>query len=233
MRNEINCINCKNVNCFLKQYCSVEYLNKISTNITQNLYRKGDHIFREGNLIFGIYFIHEGSVKIIAANVNGREQIVRLANDGDIVGFRGLGSDKYYFNAVAMKDTSICFIETRVFQDTCKSNPDFAYNLLLFFAYSLRRTELLVKYQAIMNIREKVAEAFIYIYEKFGFNPQTKELNVELSRQDIGDIAGTTAEQVTRQLRDFEDQKLIFRKKRTIQLLNIKGLEYIVSNYKI
>jgi len=90
-----------------------------------------------------------------------------------------------------------------------------------------------VKYQAIMNIREKVAEAFIYIYEKFGFNPQTKELNVELSRQDIGDIAGTTAEQVTRQLRDFEDQKLIFRKKRTIQLLNIKGLEYIVSNYKI
>ena len=75
--------------------------------------------------------------------------------------------------------------------------------------------------------------AFTHSYEVFGMNPETKMLNISLSRQDIADIAGTTAGQVTRQLSDFESEKLIARNKREIIFLNIKGLEDIVSDYKI
>ena len=113
------------------------------------------------------------------------------------------------------------------------NSMDFAYNLILFYALELRRTELRVKYHAQMNIREKVAESFVYLNEVFGTDPSTKKLNVELDRQEIADVAGTTPEQVSRQLSDFEDEKLILRKKREIQILNVKGLKNIVSNYKI
>ena len=75
--------------------------------------------------------------------------------------------------------------------------------------------------------------AFIYVYEVFGMDPVTKMLKISLSRQDIADLAGTTAEQVTRQLRDFENKKLIARNKREISFLNINKLENIVSDYKI
>ena len=112
-------------------------------------------------------------------------------------------------------------------------NPEFAYNLILFYALELRRTELRVKYYAQMNIREKVAVAFDYLHEIFGTDPKSKMLNIELSRREIADIAGTTPEQVTRQLSDFEAEKLILRHKREIQILNHKGLENIVRNYKI
>lgn len=75
--------------------------------------------------------------------------------------------------------------------------------------------------------------AFVYTHEVFGMNPDTRLLNVSLSRQDIADLAGTTAEQVTRQLSDFEKEKLIARNKRAIKILDIKGLDDIVSEYKI
>lgn len=217
----------------MKQYCAGDCLEKISIGKNQNLYKKGDYIFREGNTMSGIHFIHSGGVKVVSSNLEGRKQIVRLAAEGSILGHRAFGSDRYYFNAVALMDTLVCFVETDVFRDTCMNSPAFAYNLLLFYALELRRTELRVKYQAEMNIREKVAEAFVYMNEVFGTNPKTKTLNVELNRQDIADIAGTTAEQVTRQLSDFENEKLIFRIKRTIQLLNTKGLKNIVSDYKV
>lgn len=217
----------------MKQYCAGDCLEKISISKTQDLYKKGDYIFREGNTMSGIHFIQEGGVKVVSSNLNGRKQVVRLATDGNILGHRAIGLDRYYFNAVAMMDTLVCFVETDVFRDTCMNSPAFAYNLLLFYALELRRTELRVKYQAEMNIREKVAEVFVYVNEVFGTNPKTKTLNVELNRQDIADAAGTTAEQVTRQLSDFENEKLIFRIKRTIQLLNTKGLENIVSDYKV
>ncbi|HEY4800202.1 MAG TPA: Crp/Fnr family transcriptional regulator [Bacteroidia bacterium] len=208
-------------------------LAKISSHKNQNFYEIGDSIFREGNTMLGIHFIQKGGVKVVTPNLNGREQVVRLASDGNILGHRVLGNDKYYFNAIALMDTHVCFVETSIFKEACMSSPDFAYNLILFYALELRRTELRVKYHAQMNIREKVAEAFLYLNEIFGTNPQTKTINVELSRREIADIAGTTSEQVTRQLSDFEVEKLILRKKREIQLINRKGLENIVRNYKI
>lgn len=233
MRTKIECIDCTNINCFVNKYCSGEILEKISSSKNQNIYRKGDHIFREGNTMLGIHFIQQGGVKVVTPNLNGREQVVRLGSDGNILGHRVQDNDKYYFNAIALVNTTVCFVETEVFRDTCLKSPDFAYNLILFYALELRRTEMRVKYHAQMNIREKVAEAFVYLNEIFGINPETKTLNVELNRQEIADVAGTTPEQVSRQLSDFEEEKLIFREKRDIQILNGKGLEKIVHQYKI
>lgn len=233
MKEKIECNKCKSLTCFVIQYCEGEYLNKISLSKNQNYYKKGDSIFREGNTMLGIHFIQNGGVKVVTPSLNGREQVVRLASDGDILGHRVLGNDKYYFNAIALMDTNVCFIETSIFRDACMNTPEFAYNLVLFYALELRRTELRVKYHAQMNIREKVAEAFVYLNEIFGTNQKTKTLNIEFSRQELADTAGTTPEQVTRQLSDFEDEKLILRKKRAIQIIDVKGLESIVHDYKI
>jgi CRP-like cAMP-binding protein len=233
MKNKIECNTCKNEKCFVRQGCFGEWLNKISSNKNQYWCKKGSYIFREGEPVYGIHFIQEGGVKVVTTSLHGREQIVRLAKEGQILGHRGLGRTYYYFNAVAIKDTLVCLIENELFYEACMNCPKFAYNLIFFYASELRRAELRVKYQAQMNIREKVAMAFVYSYEVFGMNPESKMLNVSLSRQDLADIAGTTAEQVTRQLGDFENEKLIGRNKRSIELLDIKGLEEIVSEYKI
>ena len=208
-------------------------MNKISNDKYQHAYKKGDYIFREDDPIYGIHFIQQGGVKVVTTSLHGREQIVRIAKEGQILGHRGLGKTNYYFNAVALMDSLICFVENELFYDAVMNCPKFAFNLIFFYASELRRAELRVKNQAQMNIREKVAMAFIYSYEVFGMNPETKMLNISLSRQDIADIAGTTPEQVTRQLSDFESEKLIAKNKREIIFLNIKGLEEIVSDYKI
>ncbi len=233
MEKKIECIDCKNEKCLIKLGCFDEWLNKISTGKYQHWFKKGDYIFREGEPIYGIYFIQQGGVKLATTSLHGREQIVRLAREGQILGHRGLGRTKYYFNSIAIMDSLICFVENELFYEACMNCPSFAYNLIFFYASELRRAELRVKYQAQMNIREKVAMAFLYCYQVFGMNAATKKLNVTLSRQDIADLAGTTAEQVTRQLSDFENEKLIAKNKREIIFLNIDKLENIVSEYKI
>jgi CRP-like cAMP-binding protein len=208
-------------------------LHKISSNKNQYWCKKGSYIFREGEPVYGIHFIQQGGVKVITTSLHGREQIVRLAKEGQILGHRGLGRTYYYFNAIALTDTRVCLIENELFYEACMNCPKFAYNLIFFYASELRRAELRVKYQAQMNIREKVAMAFVYSNDVFGINPETKTFNISLSRKDLADIAGTNAGQVTRQLNDFESEKLIARNKRTIKVLNIRGLEDIVSDYKI
>ncbi len=232
MKEQIKCKYCEFENCIVKQGCAGEWLEKISDNKNRLLYKKGNYIFREGEPIYGVYFIKSGGIKVITTSLHGREQIVRLAKEGQILGHRGTGRTYYYFNAVALKDSEVCFVENDMFYEACKNSPDFAYSMLFFYASELRRAEMRVKFQAQMNIREKVAMAFIYCYELFGIDKETKLLNISLTRNDIADIAGTTAEQVTRQLRDFENEKLIKKNKRDIIFLNIKGIAEIVRDYK-
>lgn len=232
-KRRIDCLDCKCLKCYVRKFCSNAEQEKISEKKDLNYYRSGDSIFKEGNTMLGIHFIMTGAVKVVTSGLNGREQVVRLASDGDLLGHRVLGNDKYYFNAIALKDTQICFLETSVFKEACMSSPEFSYRLLMFYALELRRTELRVKYHAQMNIREKVAQAFVYVNEIFNTDPETKKLNIDLSRKEIADIAGTTSEQVTRQLSDFEEEGLILREKRDIKMLNIEGLENIIRNYKI
>jgi CRP-like cAMP-binding protein len=233
MKNKIECKDCRNEKCFIKLGCFGDWLEKISQSKNQVWYKKGDYIFREGETIYGIYFIQQGGVKVVTTSLHGREQIVRLAKEGQILGHRGIGRTKYYFNAAAVMDSLICFVDNELFYEACMNCPAFAYNLILFYASELRRAELRVKYQAQMNTREKVAMAFIYCYDVFGLDPKTKQLGITLSRQDIADIAGTTAEQVTRQLSDFENENLIAKHKREIIFPDIQKLEDIVSEYRI
>jgi len=232
-KSRIECIDCGTHACIVKRYCSHEQLMNVSKHKNFNSYKKGDSIFREGNTMLGIHFLQSGGVKVVTPTLNDREQVVRLASEGNILGHRVFENDKYFFNAIALMDSNVCFIETAVFKETCLSGSDFSYNVILFYALELRRAELRVKYHAQMNVREKVAQAFIYLKDVFGINTKTLQLNVDLSRRELADVAGTTSEQVTRQLNDFEGEKLIARSKREIQLINVKGIEQIIRDYRI
>lgn len=132
MKNEIECHVCKNDKCFVKQGCFGEWLTKISNNKNQYWCKKGSYIFREGEPIYGIHFIQQGGVKVVTTSLHNREQIVRLAKEGQILGHRGLGKTYYYFNAVALTDTLVCLIENELFYEACMNCPKFAFNLIFF-----------------------------------------------------------------------------------------------------
>ena len=74
-------------------------------------YKKGQYIFSENGNPLGLYCINHGKVKLAATGENGKEQILRLLKDGDVAGYRSLISgERYHCNAVALEDSSICFI---------------------------------------------------------------------------------------------------------------------------
>jgi CRP-like cAMP-binding protein len=215
----------------VQQYCTAEWLHNISREKNQVLYKKGQYIFREGDRVFGLYFIQQGKVKIISTGINGKEQIVRLAIDGHIIGHRGYGSETYPIGAVALEDTRTCFLDNDILYSVFMNNPRFTYALMMFYAFELRKTEVRQRHLAQMSIREKVADTLIYLKEIFGMAARDKSLNIILSRQELADIAGTTSEQVTRELSDFENESLIKKDGKKIILLNVNGLNKIIAGH--
>lgn len=231
MKKNSFCSDCPNTNCFIRKHCSADWLTTLSQSKYQFIQRQGQYIFIEGNPVFGIYFIKEGKVKVTSTGSRNKEQIVRLANDGHILGHRGLGGDFYPVSAVSMEDTTLCFFENKILHEAFMANPEFTYGLMMFYSKELRKAEVRMKHLTQMNVREKTADAILFIRDAFGLNKDMQTLNVSISREEIADLAGTSVGQIIHNLSDFEKEKIIVKRGKKIQILDEKKLTDIVALY--
>ena len=81
---------------FLKQYCSPEWQEFINFHKVQRVIAANSYVFKEGEQTEGLFVINKGKVKVVAKDTDGKESLIRLAADGDLLGHRGFGGDWTY-----------------------------------------------------------------------------------------------------------------------------------------
>lgn len=226
----MDCFNCNNKNCIIKRNCHLESMKPfIAKKSTLNC-KKGQNFIIEGAPVHGLYFIQEGKVKVAKTGLNGKEQIVRFTTNGETIGHRGFGAGQaYQISAVALQNTVLCNFSTDTMQQILLNVPTLTYDLMTFYAEELNRSETKVKKFAQMTVREKVIDALLYINRKYGNT--NGFINVQLSRKEISDFAGTTEEQVIRTLSGLRKDKLIETPGKRICIKNVDLLRKEISEH--
>jgi len=69
---------------------SPEDFDLLTLHQTEQVYKKGEIIFREGSYPFGIYYITNGKAKKYKIDLEGREQIIYVANTGELIGYHAI-----------------------------------------------------------------------------------------------------------------------------------------------
>ena len=225
------CDSRSNENCFIKKHLHLEKMKIFIEKKNSFVCKKSQQFIIEGAPIQGLYFVYKGKVKTVKTGINGREQIVRLTTNGDIVGFRGFGtSNRCLIGASALEDTILCNFSNEDMLDLLKNVPEFTFDLMLFYAEELNKSENNIRKIAQMNVRERVIDTLLYIYRKFG---QSKGIiDVDLSRRDIADFAGTTEEQVIRVISSLKKELLINTVGKKIGLLNVEKMRFEIIEHK-
>jgi CRP-like cAMP-binding protein len=226
-----DCTVCINTNCFIKKHLHLEKMQAFVQQKTHYSCRKGQQFMIEGAPMQGLYFIFSGKAKVFKTGIYGKEQIVRLTKEGDTIGFRGFGtSNRYLIAASALEDSVLCNFNNEVMQEILKTIPEFTYDMMLFYAEELNKSENNVKKIAQMNVRERVVDALLYLHNKFG---QTNGLiGVTLSRKEIADFTGTTDEQITRSLSSLKKEGFIKSIGKKIGLLEVEKMKREIIDHK-
>ncbi|GGH64878.1 CRP/FNR family transcriptional regulator [Filimonas zeae] len=211
--------------CQLCRLCLKEWLPAVEAHRQNLKFKKGEVIFKEGDTVQGIYFVYEGTVKIHKHWGADKELIMRFATPGDIFGHRGFGNDPHYpITATALEATTVCYIEKAFFYSTLKTNTDYLFQLMLFYAEELQESEKTMRNLAHMPVKGRLAHALLRLHKKFGITSEG-HININLSRQDIASYAGTTYETVFRLMTEFTQDNLIQADGKNITLLNPEALE--------
>ncbi|NNM95787.1 MAG: Crp/Fnr family transcriptional regulator [Bacteroidia bacterium] len=221
----IDCKQCKNryksIFCDLKE----EEVDVLSLGKACKTYKKGEEIFTQGTPPKGIFIINAGKVKISRLADSGNEQIVKMVNSGEILGYRALLSNEMYSSsAVALEVTSICFLPRHLFFRFIEQNATLAGALLKIAASDLKHTERKLVDLSQKTARERIAEALLYLKEIYGYEQDQTTINVILTRGDIANIAGTTRETSIRVLAGLKKDKIIDFSGKSIKVKDFPGL---------
>lgn len=226
----MDCFNCTNYNCLIKKNTHLPELKDFLSQKHRFKVPKGQSFIMEGAPVHGLFFVHKGAVKLLKTGIHGKEQIVRLANEGEIIGHRGFGVGEYYqIGAIALEDSILCSFTKKLLRDTLHTIPALTYDFMTFYSEELNRSETKVRKFAQMTVRERVIDTILYINRKF--KAKKGWLNLELSRRELADFAGTTEEQAIRLLSALKKDGLIKVEGRKIGILNLKKLKAEISEH--
>lgn len=225
-----SCGECLNGNCLIKRNLKHFQDSKFTDSKNTIKLKKGQQFIIEGTPVNGLFFIFKGTVKVFRTGINGREQIVRFAKDGEIIGHRGFGTQEYYsIGATVIKDSIVCYFSKDDLQELLLHNAKFTYDFMLFYANELNSSESKVKTISQMSVRERVINTLLFIHRKFG--ELNSYLNLPLSRKEYADYAGTTEQQVIRVFSALKKEKLIIATGKKIGIANIESLKKEISEH--
>jgi CRP/FNR family transcriptional regulator len=220
---------CDLQSCFLCTRCSPAWLPAISAHRENRKFKKGAHIFSEGDPVEGIFFIYSGKVKVHKKWGDEKELIVRFARSGDMVGYRGLGNELVYpVSATALDEVIVCFVDIPFFESTLQVNPTLTYALMKFYANELQEAERRMRNLAHMEVKGRVAETLLMLKKTFGANKQGF-IDITLTKQDMASYSGTTYETFSRMANELINEKLIKVSGKNMAILKEKKLEELTQ----
>jgi CRP-like cAMP-binding protein len=206
---------------------------KLMERKTEHRYKRGEVIFREGAYPMGIYFIVKGKVKKYKADRDGTEQIIYVANTGELLGYHAVFSGDYYPDSAAViEDSVIACIPKEDFMEVLNRSELLTRRLLKTLSHEFSVLANSLTMFARRSVRERLALQLIVVREKYKRDLEPGQVvEIDLSRDDLASLVGTARENVVRMLSEFKGEGILETRGRKIIVRDIKKL-VAVANYK-
>lgn len=201
-------------------------MERLMAHSSEQLYSKGDVIFREGSIPSGIFYMRSGMAKKYKVDKDGREQIIYVANSGELIGYHAvLAEERYPDNAAALEESLIGFIPKEDFLQVLGMSTTLSQRLLKTLSHEFTVFANSVALFAQRSVRERFAMQLILMREKYKQGLTSGEdIAINLSREDLASLVGTARENIVRIIKDFKEEGILETQGRKILIRDVEAL---------
>ncbi|MEL6357675.1 MAG: helix-turn-helix domain-containing protein, partial [Bacteroidota bacterium] len=193
-------------------------MSRLSTAFNEEgrrkIYDLGQLIVREGEHPHFIYRVNEGRVHLNRPHEYGRDYIIAEIGPGEIFGVSTLLERvPFHYNArVASAECDCQLLSTEAVMRLINSDRTITEALMYLMAKRVVKHSDRLANQAYDSVRRRTALILCDLHEKYGDN------DIDLSREELAQMVGTTKESVTRSLTDFKKEGLLSTSGRAIKV---------------
>jgi len=196
--------------------------------VVDQVIRRGQTIFEEGDEGEGFYVVVSGRVKVFKLSPDGKEQILHIFGAGEPFGEAAVfAGEKFPANAEALEESRVFFFPRPAFVELIGQNPSLALNMLAVLSRRLRKLSSLVEDLSLKEVPGRLAAYLLYLSEG---NKKAVEVQLDVSKNQLASLLGTIPETLSRILAKLSREGFIKANgPRQIRLLDRKGLGELAS----
>jgi CRP-like cAMP-binding protein/CheY-like chemotaxis protein len=190
-------------------------------------YKKKQLLYLEGNEPHKLFFIKKGKVKTYRSSPNGKDFITGIYTQGEFFGYLPLIEGTGYQEAAeTLEDAEIVVIPKEEFLSLLYQNPHISKSLIKMLANNVTEKEKQLSDLAYNSLRKRTADSLLYLKDKY---QKIKEDTpaIQISREDIANMVGSSTESLIRTLSDFKGEHLIDIVDGRILILNESKLRHM------
>lgn len=197
---------------------SPELRSKLEADSKAMVFKRGETIYRQGEVPRGIYVVKTGLVGLtLVGSSSGREHLLRFFRHDHFFGHRALFSDEgYHGTTIALEPTELSLIPRDAILAALAQQPSALREIVKTLARELRRCETQHVLILENQIVGRVAQALIYLKDLHPGHNWT--------RQEIANFCASTVSTVIKTLSQIEDLGLIRQDGRSIDIVDREGL---------
>ncbi len=200
----------------------------LENNKAEVTYKKGEIICKQGTFVSHVMFLCKGLAKIY---VDGNNSLLTLkvVSPGNLIGLTSVHSENstFQYSAMAYQDSVVRLFDINTIRKLIRQNSLFAAEIINILCDNSNQVNF--RFYSFQNKQSygRLADVLLCLSDRVFRN---KDFTLNVSRQELADIAGMSREGSTRILRKFIDDKLIELNGKSISILDEKTLRKI-SNY--
>lgn len=182
--------------------------------------KKGSLLFYEDGVPTGVFQIKKGKAKKIKRGFSGTEQIFYIYTTDDVLGYHALfGEERYQDSCEALEDLEVNFIAKDIFFQLLQDIPALQQTFMKNIGHEFGVLANIIAVLAQKNQNARLAINLLILENRFQKH-KNDSAGIDLTREDLANIIGTSPESLGRSLKQFKDEGIIEVDKRVIHIKN-------------
>jgi CRP/FNR family transcriptional regulator, nitrogen oxide reductase regulator len=184
-------------------------------------YERREMVFREGDPVTSVSVLASGRAKITQLSRSGGEVILRVKSSGEVLGGLGMSPGASQFlTAQTLEPCVVLLWKSRKFEILEDRFPALRRNTVRIFAECLRTLEE----QFLELATEQVAPRLARMLVRLASGDGTLAIRIDLSREEMSQMTGTTLFTVSRLLCDWEERGIIETQRKAVVIRDTRSL---------
>ena len=209
---------------------SDDELDAMLVHATVARHAEGDQIVAKGDPGNTMMAVLKGRIMISAPSADGRQMVLTVMHEGDVVGEIALLDGKERTaDITAMTDCELLVVPRRSFLAVMQRRPELAMDLLVVLCERLRRTNEQVEDLAFLELEARIAKVLTRLAEEDAAGrPHAGPVTVKIAQRALGELVGGSRESVNKHLQDWKRAGIIAVEKGAIVIRDPEGLAALI-----
>lgn len=134
----------------------LEKIAEIFSKGKERALTKGELLFKNGDRVRSVYFVHSGTIELVRHSLNGARMVLATASANCVAAEASVYSSNYHCDGVALEDTVVQAVSIQSFKQRLAEDVQASEQWTAYLAHSVQRARMQAEVRNLHKVGDRL-----------------------------------------------------------------------------